>query len=117
MLVTVLWRDAAIELEDEVTPENVQGQKDESQLLETVGWWLGVKEDQALLAIDRDPTHRGEERDRRHRWVYRIPWELVITVTEQKSGRLWKRGRDGTLPPWLMGRGALGSTRRKGSST
>lgn len=87
MLVTVLWRDAAIELVDEVTNRTIPGKHDASQILHTVGWLLAIKEGQVILAIDRDPVFEGAEADRPHRWVYRIPASLVLEIRQLSPGR------------------------------
>src|SRR3972149_4229307 len=87
MLVTVLWRDASINTEEEGTPETIKGQDDATQLLETCGWWLGVKEDQVLLGQDLSPKHP----DQLIRTIVRIPRPLVISVWA------WSRGRQVSL--------------------
>ena len=83
MLVTVLWRDASISTEEEATPETVKGLDDPTQILETCGWFLGVKDSQVLLATDACPEHA----DPVYRTITRIPQVLVLDAWR------WSRGR------------------------
>ena len=96
MLTTVLWRDASIATDEEGTPDTIKGTDDATQILESCGWFLGVKNGQVLIGQDLAPRHP----DQLVRSIVRIPAPLVIEI------RRWVRGPRVSLTE----RAALGST-------